>query len=53
MDFIEELEKYFEETPREKVLEDWENTKDWDNVGITCEEFLKIANENIKKNIEE
>lgn len=25
--FADELKKYFEETPREKVLEDWEKDK--------------------------
>ena len=50
--FVEKLKKYFEETPREKVLEDWEKTKECDNVGITVEEFLQNTNENIKKNDE-
>lgn len=50
--FAEKLKKYFEETPREKVLEDWEKTKECDNVGITVEEFLQNTNENIKKNDE-
>lgn len=27
--FVEKLKKYFEETLREKVLEDWEKTKEW------------------------
>ena len=30
--FLEELENYFNETPREKILADWEETKEWDNV---------------------
>lgn len=50
--FVEKLKKYFEETPREKVLEDWEKTKEWDNVGVTVEDFLKNTNEKIKKNDE-
>lgn len=50
--FVEKLKKYFEETPREKVLEDWEKTKEWDNVGITVEEVLQNTCENIKKNDE-
>lgn len=33
--FAEKLKKYFEETPREKVLEDWEKTKNLDNVGVS------------------
>lgn len=50
--FVEKLKKYFEETPREKVLEDWEKTKECDNDDITVEDFLKNTNENIKKNDE-
>ena len=50
--FVEKLKKYFEETPREKVLEDWEKSKEWDNVGITVEEFLQNTNDNIEKNDE-
>jgi len=44
-DFAKELEKYFEETPREKVLEDWEKTKEWDQVGPTFDDFM---NNNLK-----
>jgi hypothetical protein len=29
---IKELEKYFKETPIEKVLKDWEATKEFDNI---------------------
>ena len=50
--FVEKLKKYFEETPREKVLEDWEKSKEWDNVGITVEEFLQNTNDNIENNDE-
>jgi hypothetical protein len=28
--FLDRLKKYFDETPREKVLEDWEKTKEFD-----------------------
>lgn len=42
--FYEDLKKYFEETPREKVLEDWEKSKECDKVGPTVNEYLnKIA----------
>lgn len=37
----EKLVKYFEETSPEKVLRDWEETKEFDNVGITVDEFEK------------
>lgn len=54
--FVDDLEKYFNETPKEKILEDWAKTKEWDNIGITVIEFNKINNmteEVIKaKNIE-
>lgn len=40
MNFYQELKKYFETTPREKVLEDWEKSKHFDSVGPTVEEFL-------------
>lgn len=48
--FVDKLKKYFQETPREKVLEDWEKSKDFDNVGITVEEFLQNTKDIIKKN---
>ena len=50
--FVEKLKKYFEETPREKVLEDWEKTKELDKIGVTVEEFLQNINDNIEKNDE-
>lgn len=43
-DFLRELEKYFKETPKEQVLKDWENTKEWDNT----ENFVCIKNESDK-----
>jgi hypothetical protein len=38
--FYEDLKKYFETTPREKVLEDWAKSKEFNTVGITMDEFL-------------
>ena len=38
--FIEDLKKYFEATSREKVLADWAETAEFDNVGPTVDEFL-------------
>jgi hypothetical protein len=43
--FFEELKKYFEVTPREKVLEDWAKSAEFDNVGPTVEEFLHNTNQ--------
>lgn len=39
--FFEELKKYFEVTPREKVLEDWAKSIEFDKVGPTVEEFIE------------
>jgi predicted Ser/Thr protein kinase len=38
---LDGLKKNFEETPREKILKDWEETKKCDNVGVTVKEFLQ------------
>ena len=38
--FIEDLKKYFDETPREKVLEDWLKSKEFNKVGPTVDEFI-------------
>jgi hypothetical protein len=40
--FFEELKKYFESTPKDKILSDWEKTKDFDNIGLTVDEFINI-----------
>ena len=47
--FLEGLEKYFKETPQEKILEDWKKSESMDNVGITVDEFLKRIKKNITK----
>lgn len=41
--FFEELKKYFESTPKDKILSDWEKTKDFDNIGPRIDEFLNIT----------
>jgi len=46
--FTEELEKYFKETPREKVLDDWEKSNEWDKVGPTVEEFIQHVEDNME-----
>lgn len=41
MDLYDKLKKYFDETPKEQVLKDWEETKIYDNVNSpTIEQFL-------------
>jgi hypothetical protein len=42
--FYEDLVKYFETTPREKVLEDWNKSAHLNNVGPTVDEFLENTN---------
>lgn len=43
--FLEELKKYFEVTPRKEVLEDWAKSAEFDRVGPTVEEFLHNTNQ--------
>lgn len=38
---IEDLKKYFDETPREVVLDNWEKSKEWDKVGPPADVLLK------------
>jgi len=40
---IEDLKHYFANTPKEQILEDWEKTKEWDNVRPTVEDYNKTA----------
>jgi hypothetical protein len=39
--FFEELKKYFEATPQDKILEDWAKSAEFDKIGPTFEEFMK------------
>ena len=38
---LESLQEYFKNTPKEKVLEDWNESQHLDNEGITVNEFLE------------
>lgn len=42
--FIEDLKKYFEVTPQNKIIEDWAKTEKFDQIGPTMDEFLIQAN---------
>lgn len=42
MDILKELKEYFRNNTKEKILEDWEKSKKYDEVGITVDEFLKL-----------
>lgn len=37
---IEDLIKYFKETPREQILKDWEESKELDKIGISALEYI-------------
>jgi hypothetical protein len=47
--FYEELKHYFETTPREKVLKDWDESAELDKIGPTVEEFLGMIQETIEE----
>lgn len=46
MDLINKLKKYFEETPIEEIKAAWAETKDYDKIGPTIEEFLEAIKTN-------
>jgi hypothetical protein len=39
--FYEALKQYFEDTPREKVLENWAKSAEFDKIGPSVDEFMK------------
>ena len=39
-DFSSKLKEYFETTPKDKVLEDWSKSQEFDEIGPTVEEVL-------------
>jgi hypothetical protein len=43
--FSEKLKQYFEDTPREKILEDWAKSAECDKVGPTVDDFLNNTKE--------
>lgn len=38
---IEKLKEYLENTPEERILSDWDKSKEFDSIGITIDEFIK------------
>ena len=44
--FLDKLKAYFKNTPKEKVLEDWNKSADFDKVGPTIDAFLENINNN-------
>jgi hypothetical protein len=51
--FFEELKKYFEVTPQNKIMEDWAKSAEFDKVGPTVEEFLHNTQQNYHIHSEE
>ena len=43
--FVEELKEYFDKTPKEQVLKDWEATKEFDNNGVLADKLLDTLGE--------
>jgi hypothetical protein len=43
--FLENLRCYFKDNSRERILEDWAKTEEFDQVGILMEDFLNIIKE--------
>lgn len=41
--FYEALKHYFSITPNSKVQEQWQNTKEFDEIGPTIEEFMEFT----------
>ena len=38
---LEDLEKYFQETPQEQIMKDWAESEKYDHIGPSVEEFMK------------
>lgn len=50
MNLYEKLKKHFDETPKEQVLKDWEETKIYDNVNSpTVEQLVSKENKILNK----
>ena len=48
---FEELKKYFDTTPPDKILEDWAKSKEFDKIGPTIKEFIQSINNNNNNNM--
>lgn len=43
--FLTELNEYFDETPTKEILLDWSKSESFDEVGMTCDDFLEQTNQ--------
>lgn len=48
--FAEDLRRYYENTPADTIQNDWDKTKDFDDIGIPADTFVKISEEELIKN---
>ena len=48
---FKELEKYFENTPKEKLEKDWEDVKQWNEIGPDVTEYCKMIKKQLYKNL--
>lgn len=46
-DMIQEMKDYFNNTPKEKIKEDWDKLAKYDEVGPTAKEYLAFAKKRI------
>lgn len=53
MNILEGLKEYFRNNSKEKIAEDWEKYKEYDEVGISVDYFLKIQPANTSEELEE
>lgn len=49
MNILQKLEEYFRNTPKEQLDKDWEELKEYNEIGPDMDEYLKSAKESIKK----
>jgi hypothetical protein len=45
-DMASQLKQYLENTPKEEVVEGWEQTKEFDEVGVPMDNLLNQLNQN-------
>ena len=46
--FLEELKEYFDNTPREQILKDWEKTSVYDSGNVTADKFINFLEQRRK-----
>lgn len=44
----EDLKKYFENTPKEQLDEEWENIKHWNEIGPDVFEYINFVSKNFQ-----